>query len=206
MSTAEFKSSGDNMHTPKAVPAHSSDYDRTIASLVAAFIADPFIRWMFPDSKQYFYYFPLDLKYFAGGAFENSSAYRSDDFKGAALWLPPGVGPDEEALSAVMQEGVAAELQEEVFAVLEQVGAGHPEEAHWYLPSIGVEPRSQGMGYGSTLLARGLEVCDRDHVSAYLEVTNPANIPLYQRFGFEVTGQIQAGSSPAITPMFRAAR
>jgi hypothetical protein len=29
---------------------------------------------------------------------------------------------------------------------------------------------------------------------------------LYQRFGFAVIGEIQAGSSPAITPMFRAAR
>lgn len=194
------------MHKPKAVPADSTDYDRSIGSLVAAFIADPFIRWMFPDPKQYLDYFPLVLKYFAGRAFEQSSAYRSDDFKAAALWLPPGIGPDEEALGAVMQEGVAAELQEEVFGVLEQVGAGHPEEVHWYLPAIGVEPRSQGKGYGSMLLARGLEVCDRDHVAAYLEATNPANIPLYERFGFEVTGQIQAGSSPAITPMFRAAR
>lgn len=194
------------MHTPKVVPAHTADYDRAIASLVAAFTADPVMRWMFPDSKQYFDYFPLVLKHFAGGAFGHSSAYRSDDFKGAALWLPPGVGPDEEALGAVLQEGVSAELQEEVFAVLEQVGAGHPEETHWYLPAIGVEPRSQGKGYGSTLLARGLEVCDRDHVAAYLEATNPTGIPLYQRFGFEVTGQIQAGSSPAFTPMFRAAR
>lgn len=194
------------MQTPKAVPAQLADYDRSIATLVAAFIADPFIRWMFPSPTQYLEYFPLVLKYFAGGAFGHSSAYRSDDFMAVALWLPPGVSPDEEALGAVMQEGVAAELQDEVFEVLEQVGAGHPEEVHWYLPAIGVDPRNQGRGYGSTLLARGLEGCDRDHVAAYLEATNPANIPLYQRFGFEVVGQIQAGSSPAITPMFRAAR
>lgn len=194
------------MHTPEAVLARPVDYDRSIAALVAAFIADPFIRWMFPDPKQYLDSFPLVLKHFAGGAFEHSSAYRADDFLAAALWLPPGVGPDEEALGTVMQEGVAAELQEDVFAVLEQVGAGHPEEAHWYLPAIGVEPRCQGKGYGSMLLARGLEACDRDHVAAYLEATNPANIPLYERFGFEVTGEIQTGSSPAITPMFRCAR
>jgi len=194
------------LYTPRVVPADAVDYDRSIASLVAAFIADPFIRWMFPDSKQYFDNFPLVLKYFAGGAFEHSAAYRSEDFKGAALWLPPGVGPDEEALGAVMQDGVAAPLQEEVFAVLEQVGAGHPEEPHWYLPAIGVEPLSQGKGYGSALMTTGLDICDRNHAAAYLEATNPASIPLYQRFGFEVIGQIQFGSSPAITPMFRAAR
>lgn len=194
------------MQESTAVPAAFDDYDRTVASLVAAFICDPFIRWMFPDSKQYLHYFPLVLKYFAGRAFEHSSAYRSLDFRAAAMWLPPGVEPDEEALGAVMSEGVAPDLQEEVFAVLDQVGAGHPQVPHWYLPAIGVEPLSQGKGYGSTLLAHGLEVCDRDHVAAYLEATNPANIPLYRRFGYEVCGEIQAGRSPVITAMFRAAR
>lgn len=194
------------MQEPTAVPASLEDYDRTIASLVAAFICDPFIRWMFPDSKQYLHYFPLVLKYFAGRAFENSSAYRSTDFKAAAMWLPPGVSPDEEALGAVMSEGVSPELQHEVFGVLEQVGAGHPQVPHWYLPAIGVEPLSQGKGYGSTLLAYGLKVCDREHVAAYLEATNPANIPLYERYGYEVCGEIQAGSSPVITAMLRAAR
>jgi ribosomal protein S18 acetylase RimI-like enzyme len=62
------------------------------------------------------------------------------------------------------------------------------------------------MGYGSALLGHCLEVCDHGHVAAYLEATNLANIPLYERFGFRVTGEIQAGSSPAITPMFRAAQ
>lgn len=194
------------MQEPTAISASLADYDRSVAALVAAFICDPFIRWMFPDSKQYLHYFPLVLKYFAGRAFEHSSAYRTADFKAAAMWLPPGVSPDEEALGTVLSEGVSPDLQEEVFGVLDQVGAGHPEVPHWYLPAIGVEPLSQGRGYGSTLLGHGLKVCDRDHVAAYLEATNPANIPLYQRFGYEICGEFQAGSSPTITAMFRPAR
>lgn len=194
------------MSAPSATHASRADYDRSIAALVTAFIADPFIRWMFPDAKQYLHYFPQVLKYFAGRAFDHGSAYRSEDFKAAALWLPPGVGPDEEALGAVLKEGVAAELQGEAFAVLEQVGASHPQVAHWYLPAIGVEPMLQGKGYGTALLARGIEVCDRGRVAAYLEATNPANIPLYRRLGFEVVGEIRAGGSPSITPMLRAAR
>ena len=186
--------------------ASRSDDERSIAALVTAFVSDPFIRWMFPDGKQYLDYFPQVLKYFAGRAFDHGSAFRSEDFAAAALWLPPGVGPDEQAVGAVIQEGVTSKLQGEVFAVLEQVGSSHPEVPHWYLPAMGVEPRFQGKGYGSALLARGLEVCDRGHVAAYLESTSPANIPLYKRFGFEVVGEIQTGSSPAITPMFRAAR
>ena len=194
------------MQKPTAVAADTADYDRSISALVAAFTADPFIRWMFPEPKQYLDYFPRVLEFFGGAAFAHASAWRSADFRAAALWLPPGIGPDEEALGAVMQEGIGADLQEAVFGTLEQVGAGHPEEPHWYLPAMGVDPPSQGRGYGSALLARGLEVCDKDHVAAYLESTNPLNIPLYQRFGFEIVGEIQAGSSPVVTRMYRAVR
>lgn len=194
------------MNATTVVAADSADYDRTVATLGAAFIADPLMRWMFPDASQYLRNFPLVAKYFGGGAFDHSSAYRSIDFRAAALWLPPGVGPDEEGLGAVMQEGIAPELHQEAFALLEQVGAYHPTEPHWYLPVIGVDPPSQGKGYGSALLAHCLEIFDRDHAAAYLESSNPTNIPLYQRFGFVITGEIQAGSSPVVTPMFRAAR
>jgi ribosomal protein S18 acetylase RimI-like enzyme len=51
-----------------------------------------------------------------------------------------------------------------------------------------------------------LQRCDREHLPAYLESSNPANIGLYQRHGFEITGTIQAESSPPVTPMLRAAR
>ena len=119
------------MSAPSATHASISDHDRAIAALVTAFISDPVMRWMFPDAKQYLHYFPQVLKYFAGRAFEHGAAYRSEDYKAAALWLPPGIGPDEEALGAVMQEGVAAELQGEVFAVSIEGQVSHrPFSAH----------------------------------------------------------------------------
>jgi ribosomal protein S18 acetylase RimI-like enzyme len=188
------------------VSALPSDREQSIASLVTSFTLDPFIRWMLPEPRQYLNYFPEILKHFAGGAFDNASAYRSEDYLGSALWLPPGVSPDEEALGMVMEEGVAPDRLGDAFAVLEEVGESHPEEEHWYLPAIGVDPTCQGNGYGTALLKKGLEVCDRDHVAAYLESTNPLNIPLYQRCGFEVLGKIRAGNSPALIPMLRSAR
>jgi len=69
---------------------------------------------------------------------------------------------------------------------------------------IGVDPPYQGRGYGAALLKYGLEQCDRDHAAAYLASTNPRNVPLYQRHGFEVLGKIQVGSSPPLVPMLRA--
>ncbi len=45
--------------------------------------------------------------------------------------------------------------------------------------------------------------CDRDHAPAYLESSNPRNIPFYRRYGFEPLGAIQVGSSPTLVPMLR---
>jgi GNAT superfamily N-acetyltransferase len=106
-------------------------------------------------------------------------------------------------LIALLQRTVAAREQADLFAVFEQMGRYHPSEPHWYLPLIGVDPPHQGKGYGSALLQRTLLPCDRDQTLAYLESTNPKNIPLYERHGFELLGTIQVGEAPPIFPMLR---
>lgn len=193
------------MTIQSAIPAHTGDKTRTIAALVTSFADDPFIRWMFPDAHQYLSAFPLVLKYFAGAAFENRTAYRSADFSAACLWLPPGVSPDEEGLGEVMERWLDASVQDQVFAVMGQVGAGHPEEPHWYLPAMGVDPRNQSEGKGSALLGHSLKACDQTCRRAYLESTNPTNIPFYKRLGFEVIGKIQVDGSPVLTRMLQKA-
>lgn len=120
--------------------------------------------------------------------------------------MPPGVGPDEEALGAFLEEAVPAALRDEVNAVLEQMDEHHPAEPHWFLPLIGVDPRRQGGGIGGALMAHALERCDADGLPAYLESSNPSNVPFYERHGFEVVGLIQKGSSPPIRPMYRKPR
>jgi GNAT superfamily N-acetyltransferase len=177
-----------------------------IATLVAAFVDDPFIRWLFPKPERYLTAFPLVLKYFAGAAFENRTAYEAEDARGAALWLPPGVSPDEDGLGQVLMDHVDPDRHEQVFAVMEKVGAGHPEDAHWYLPAMGVDPMEQGRGFGSALLGESLGACETLCRLAYLESTNPANVPFYLRHGFAVIGEIQVGASPVLTRMLRVAR
>jgi ribosomal protein S18 acetylase RimI-like enzyme len=128
------------------------------------------------------------------------------DGRGAALWLPPGVHPDSERMMALIDAHVPSGRLGDMTRVLEQMEAIHPSEPCWYLPMIGVDPACQGRGYGSALLRHALERCDRDGLPAYLESSNPRNVPLYERHGFEVIGSIQAGSSPALTPMLRRPR
>ncbi|HET6808200.1 MAG TPA: GNAT family N-acetyltransferase, partial [Nitrososphaera sp.] len=73
-------------------------------------------------------------------------------------------------------------------------------------PFVGVDPLQQGRGFGSALLEHTLIQCDNDSKLAYLESSNPKNIPLYQRHGFEALGTIQVGPSPTIFPMLRRPR
>jgi ribosomal protein S18 acetylase RimI-like enzyme len=83
------------------------------------------------------------------------------------------------------------------------MGSYHPAEPHWYLPMIGVDPGRQGKGYGSALMQHALIRCDRESKPAYLETSNPRNVPLYKRYGFELLDTFQIGSSPSVFPMLR---
>ena len=182
------------------------DADQAVAVIVLAFSTDPAARWAYPDPSLYLANFPAVVRAFGGKAFAHGTGHHVSGFAGASLWLPPGIQLDEEALGAILKASVGAERQAAVFAVFEQMGRHHPREPHWYLPLIGVDPVHQRKGYGAALLHHALVQCDRDHAPAYLESSNPANIPLYQRHGFEVLATIQEGSSPPIFPMLRAAR
>lgn len=183
-----------------------SDAEQAVAVIVLAFSTDPAARWTYPDPKQYLAHFPAIVRAFGGKALAHGTGHHASGFAGAALWLAPGIQPDEEAVGAVLRRSVPAGRQEAVFGVFEQMARYHPREPHWYLPLIGVDPVHQRKGHGSALLHHALRRCDRDRAPAYLESTNPANIPLYERHGFEVLATIQVGSSPPIFPMLRAAR
>lgn len=191
---------------PTVTTITPAEVDHAVAVICLSFSSDPAARWTYPDPHVYISYFPRIVRAFGGRAFEHDTGHQVSGFRGAALWLPPGVQPDQEALGAIMQESMAADRFEEITQAFERMGAYHPAEAHWYLPMIGVDPLHQGRGYGSALLRHALLQCDKDRVPAYLESSSPANIPLYERHGFVVLGKVQVGSSPPIFPMLRAAR
>jgi ribosomal protein S18 acetylase RimI-like enzyme len=71
---------------------------------------------------------------------------------------------------------------------------------------IAADPSQTGRGLGAALMKHALQICDEQGLPAYLESSNPRNISLYERHGFEVMGEIRTDTSPLMTPMYRAAR
>lgn len=192
----------------KSLPVETvtaSDQAAVIDALMLSFAGDPMARWSWADPKVYLAAFPRFARAFGGNAFEQGTAHRIGH-AGAALWLAPGVGPDDQAMARLMVETISPAMAEDGGKLMEQMGAFHPKEPHWYLPIIGIDPAHQGKGLGGRLLAHQLAICDRDGALAYLESSNPRNIGLYERHGFVAQGRIQAGNSPTMVPMLRKPR
>lgn len=184
-------------------PATPDKVESVIATIVLAFATDPAARWSFPDAATYLAHFPALVRAFGGQAFSHGSGHEVADCGGVALWLPPGAEPDQATMVAIVETAIPVERHGEVFAVFESMSRYHPQEPHWYLPLIAVDPPRQGQGLGSVLLRHALAACDSEGLPAYLESSSPANIPLYERHGFTQLGTIQIGSSPPIVPMLR---
>lgn len=180
--------------------------DRAIATLLLAFSADPVMRWLYPEPARYVTAFPELLLAFGGASFADETVWRLGDHVAVGLWMRPGVNPDGDATVAKMEATVGQDRHDDMLAMFGQMEDAHPTAPLWYLPWFGVDCHRQGEGLGSQLMQPCLEIVDRDHLPAYLDSTNPRNVSFYERHGFQVTGQSQAGSSPPVISMIREAR
>lgn len=195
-------------------PARKADVPALSQVLARAFREDPVMSWLQPDPGRRaaalpgFFSAIARHHFLAGGGVE--IALSDTGVGAAALWDPPGhwgQHPREQIamLPAVVRSfrgrlGIARALSEEM-------KAAHPEEPHWYLAMIGSDTAVRGGGFGNALLRSRLDRCDAEGAPAYLESSNPDNIPYYLRFGFEVTGEIaMPGGGPALWPMWRQPR
>ena len=190
---SEVKSAGANIRSS------------VISTIVLGFVADPMARWVWRDSSQYLRVMPPFVDAFGGRAFEHGTADIAEGVRAAALWLPPGVEPDEAKMDAIMEETLRPEISEDIAAVMKGMAEHHPREPHWYLPLVAADPNWIGQGLGTLLMKHALRRCDEEGVAAYLESSNPRNISFYERHGFKIVGKIQSGSSPVLTPMLRPA-
>ena len=191
--------------------AASREQARTAgAALGRAFTTDPLWQWLLDGRDEPEQRLTRVFTAYAVAALreEEAQVLVTGDATGAALWFPPGrwrstpsdylrSGPQ---VARALGAGIVRALR-----VLSAVERQHPAEPHWYLEALGLVPEARGRGIGPTLLHPVLERCDAERVPAYLESSNPRNVPFYERHGF-VAGpplQLPAGC-PVVTPMWRA--
>ncbi|MEO0494975.1 MAG: GNAT family N-acetyltransferase [Actinomycetota bacterium] len=184
-----------------AVPA---DRETAIATLGDAFSTDPLFAHLFdPDQRQADDALMREVMTIAYDAFVvNGHSYVVDD-RGAALWSPPGVTTDTDAMSGFFGERAIPDRVEAAVPHFIELAEWHPTEPHFYLQFIGARSSARGQGLGSLMLERVLRICDAEALPAYLEATTPQSAALYARHGFEQLTTITFADGIALLPMLR---
>jgi len=201
------KKPGEEPSSPVINAAVTDDLETLVDTLSDAFDRDPVLNWMFPDTAVYPALFRLIL---SGSSLPQGMVHLEQQGRGAALWLPPGT-PFElplglPLLSLVgsclwrMGPGTVLRLRQQSALFARQ----KPVDPHFHLQFIGCRQRDQGRGLGASLLKQGTRTCDALQAPAYLECSNPLNLPLYERHGFVICGDdILPGGGPEVWFMWR---
>ncbi|MEU0540917.1 GNAT family N-acetyltransferase [Nocardia sp. NPDC005978] len=196
-------------------PALASDIPTMAKVLGVAFSDDPVFTWLIPDDKtrprRAAFMFEAFIRYqfFAHGGADVAL----DDngvLVGAAVWAPPGKWNSGGAATLRVFPALARALRlrlAQAGRMADAMAAHHPKEPHWYLAFIGTLPSARGRGFGQALLNSRLDRCDAEGAPAYLESSKPDNVPYYERFGFEKTGELDVtDGGPLMWPMWRTPR
>lgn len=190
------------------------DVTALAATLARAFHDDPIMSWIFPhdDSRTdrltaMFAMVARHVHLPHGGAEIASRHAGPSRVDAVALWDPPGawrVGLAAQVRQAPrVVRALGVRLPAAVRA-LSRIERHHPPEPHWYLAIIGTDPPAQGHGLGGALLGSRLSRCDAAGLPAYLESSNPDNIPFYEKHGFRVTHELSMpGTCPPVWLMWR---
>jgi ribosomal protein S18 acetylase RimI-like enzyme len=196
-------------------PATASDVPELARVLGAAFADDPIIGWLIPAertrARRAAHMFAAMVRHQflpAGGV--DAAFDETGRMLGAAVWAPPGAGQTSALPQLRMLPGIVRAFRGRTRAggeMAERMAEHHPTEPHWYLAFIGTHPDARGRGFGHALLAPRLAHCDRTACPSYLESSKEQNIAYYERFGYDLTGELDlTDGGPPMWPMWRTPR
>lgn len=179
-------------------------------TLARAFFDDPLICFLLADESVRPVKMPRLFKLLFKLGLPYGACDVTDGYEAVALWRPPGQwhipfyqyitnGPEFIGVFGAMT-GLR------VMSIMDHIEKRHPKEPHYYLQAIGTDPQKQGKGFGGVVMRRHLAVADAKSMPCYLESSKEKNIPIYQSFGFRVTGEIKLPGGPTLYPMWRDAR
>lgn len=199
----------DPAYRPRPVDARvatGNELDAITETLTLAFREDPVWSWGFSVRERGLQPMRTAWGLFLGSALAHGWVWRTDDGSAVALWVPPGkpdLAPaDEERFEPLMREALAADAAR-LLEAFERFEEARPQEPHYYLSLLGTHPEHTGQGWGMGLLADNLARIDAEGGAAYLESSNPANVPRYERLGFVVFDEFAVSEDIVVAQMWR---
>ncbi|MFI5392247.1 MAG: GNAT family N-acetyltransferase [Myxococcota bacterium] len=174
-----------------------------VLSIVRAFVADPLVRWFFPDDETYVQRASTFFGLLFDGRVDDGNVHVARDGAAVSMWDPPGGGSiaqDEldRRWVAEFEPGAGPGESERLEAYEAAAEALMPLAASWYLGVLATDPDRQRQGLASAAIAPVLEWADHDRVTTYLETGAPENLTFYARAGFEVIDAVVLPGGPTL--------
>ena len=172
----------------------TKDTDWASKILEQAFYTDPMLNFIYGDTINE----PGKLNWFFRVTFRLAALYgecfSTAEKDGVLMMLPPdqtkmtiGKMYKSGLLAAPFKMGWASFLRLMTFMdFAEKEHKAATSFDQYYIMTVGVLPERQGMGVGKKLMTKALEIVDAHKMPCFLETQNKNNVPIYQRFGFEV--------------------
>lgn len=185
-----------------------ADVPAVCKAVAGAFYEDPVTCWIYRGDSSRFARLQSSFELYLRRIWlPHDACYTTDRLAGGSFWLPPGTAKLGILRQLALLPGILSTSRGDsgrLLRMLDAMEKAHPhDQPHWYLPIVGIGPEWQGRGFGAALLRPVLERCDADGTPAYLEASSARNRALYERHGFEVTGEIRVKDSPPLLPMWR---
>ena len=166
------------------------------AVLSRALLEDPMKRYLIPEREKRVRNLPRFLEGIVRYCSIYGEVHVTPNRDGAACWLSPG--NTATTFPRLLRSGMVlapAQLGLAGFGRLSSLNSYMDilqkrimPRPHWYLWLLGVEPTRKGGGIGGALLEPALTRADAEGMPCYLNTHNEANLPFYERRGFEVVG------------------
>ncbi len=194
-------------------PVPSTHAADAVTVLCAAFHDYPVMRYVVGPAADYDQRLRTLIDLFANGRFSRDEpALAVHDQTGrmlaVALLTPPGDRPAPPALLDHRERtwrALGADARGRYEAFVQACSRFPIELPHYHLNMIGVLPSHMGQGLGRLLLEAVQDLSRDDPQSAgvSLSTENPANIPLYEYFGYRVMGHARVAAELETWTFFR---
>ncbi len=200
---------------PRVVPLTRADLPVAIPVLVAAFMDDPLMRYVFADAPHPYeqnlhelFRFACEVRLLLDWPLLGS--YADTALLGVAGITDPTETPWPPALHTVYQElhafiGPTAATRFERYAA--RADAFRPPEPHYHLGILGVQPATHRQGHGRALLTafHALAETHPRAIGTWLDTENPRSVIFYERCGYRTIAQTSFDHLP-IWCLFRSKR
>jgi ribosomal protein S18 acetylase RimI-like enzyme len=175
--------------------AAGPDVPRLSEVLADAFVDDPLSIWLFRGDEGLRERLRRSFAALMRRVYlRKGHTYTTDDLAGAAMWAPPGKWKltivQQLRLAPMMVRLMSAANLRNGARLGLQVERAHPADAHWHLSVLGVDPKRQRTGVGTSLLRPVLERADAERVLCHLETSKEDNLAYYARHGFEISSEL----------------